>query len=39
MDLVDAGLSAFGPFVIPVVLFVVGVVGYALLYALGRLTG
>lgn len=39
MNPVDAVWTTFGPFVVPVVLFALGVVGYALLYALGRLAG
>jgi hypothetical protein len=35
MDLVDAVWTTFGPFVLPAALFVAGLVGYALLYALG----
>ena len=33
---VDALVDTFGPFLIPAVLFVVGVVGYAILIALTR---
>jgi hypothetical protein len=35
-DLLGALLRIFGPFVIPVVVFVAGLVGYAVLVALGR---
>jgi hypothetical protein len=31
----DGLVSVFGPFVLPALLFVVGLVGYALLYLLG----
>ena len=34
---VDALVSVFGPFVIPAILFALGVVGYLVLLALGRL--
>lgn len=34
--MVDALARTFGPFLIPVVVFVVGVVGYLLLYLLSR---
>ena len=34
----DALVSAFGPFVLPVLLFAFGLVGYLLFVALGRLT-
>ena len=34
---VDALVSVFGPFAFPVLLFALGVVGYLLLLALGRL--
>lgn len=37
LGLLDALISTFGPFVIPVLLFGLGVVGYLLLVALGRL--
>jgi hypothetical protein len=33
---IDALIDVFGPFVIPVLLFAVGIVGYLLLLALGR---
>ena len=33
---IDALIDVFGPFVIPVLLFAVGIVGYLLLVALGR---
>jgi hypothetical protein len=33
---VDALVETFGPFLIPVALFVAGIVGYAALVALGR---
>ncbi|WP_224337395.1 hypothetical protein [Haloprofundus halobius] len=33
---VEALISTFGPFVIPVLIFVVGIVGYLILVALGR---
>jgi hypothetical protein len=32
-----AGVESLGPFLAPVVLFVLGVLGYGLLYALDRL--
>jgi hypothetical protein len=35
--LVEWAFATFGPFVIPVAVFVAGVVGYFLLLALGRL--
>lgn len=35
-DALEALLRTFGPFVIPVALFVAGLVGYAVLVALGR---
>lgn len=34
---VDALLGAFGPFLLPVVLFAAGVVGYGFLFLVGRL--
>jgi hypothetical protein len=33
---IDALIDVFGPFVIPVLLFAIGIVGYLLLVALGR---
>ncbi|WP_224450226.1 hypothetical protein [Haloprofundus salilacus] len=33
---VEALISTFGPFVIPVLMFVVGMIGYLILVALGR---
>jgi hypothetical protein len=36
---VDAFVSTFGPFLIPVVLFGLGVVGYLFIVALSRLRG
>jgi hypothetical protein len=39
MNAVDAVWTTFGPFVVPVALFALGVVGYAVLYTLGRLAG
>ncbi|QCJ48120.1 hypothetical protein [Haloprofundus sp. MHR1] len=33
---VDALISTFGPFVVPVLIFAVGTVGYLILVALGR---
>jgi hypothetical protein len=38
-DAVDAVVGTFGPFVIPVALFVLGVVGYVALLFLQRLLG
>lgn len=35
-ELLDAVVGTYGPFVIPVTLFAVGAVGYAVLVALGR---
>jgi hypothetical protein len=35
-DALDALVNTFGPFVIPVLLFAVGAVGYAVLLVLGR---
>ncbi|WP_255149616.1 hypothetical protein [Halorarius halobius] len=37
--MLDALVAAFGPFLVPAVLFGVGVVGYLLLYLLSRLLG
>jgi hypothetical protein len=36
IDALEALLRTFGPFVIPVALFVAGLVGYGILVALGR---
>jgi hypothetical protein len=36
MNPVDAVWTTFGPFVLPVALFVAGLVGYGVLYALGH---
>lgn len=36
IDVLGAVLRTFGPFAVPVVLFVAGVVGYVALVALGR---
>jgi hypothetical protein len=38
-EAIDAVVGTFGPFVIPVALFVLGVVGYGCLLALQRLLG
>ncbi|WP_268744630.1 hypothetical protein [Candidatus Halobonum tyrrellensis] len=35
----DPLVSAFGPFVLPVIVFAFGLVGYLLLVAFGRVTG
>jgi hypothetical protein len=35
-EVIDSVVNAFGPFVIPVFLFVAGLVGYTVLVALGR---
>lgn len=37
IPVVNAFLDAFGPFVIPVVVFAAGVVGYGLLFFVGRM--
>ncbi len=37
IPVIDALVETFGPFLIPVVVFAAGLVGYGLLYALSRL--
>ena len=39
VPLLDGLIGTFGPFVIPVVLFVIGLIGYLLLVALSRAAG
>jgi membrane protein DedA with SNARE-associated domain len=39
VDAARSVLEAFGPFVIPGVVFICGVVGYLFLYAIGRYRG
>lgn len=39
MGILDTLVGTFGPFLIPVAVFTVGAVGYALLFALNRLRG
>jgi hypothetical protein len=39
VPVVDALLDAFGPFVIPTVVFAAGAVGYGLLFLAGRMLG
>jgi hypothetical protein len=39
MALLDTLVGTFGPFLIPVVVFTVGAVGYGVLFALNRLRG
>ena len=39
MGLLESLVGTFGPFLIPVVVFTVGAVGYAVLFALNRVRG
>jgi hypothetical protein len=39
MGILDTLVGTFGPFLIPVVVFAVGAVGYGLLFALNRARG